>query len=226
MDLYLSSLVLGAVGLGAMAVSGLGSHSHGAQSGGHLHVGGHGHGAGHGGGHGGHVAHGGGGGHAGHTIGDANAAHGGHESHGMAGRTMWAITSPRFLFSFCLGLGTAGLLARPFLGGPFLLAAAIVGGVFFERALVSPLWNFLMRFASAPATMLESAVSDEATAVTSFDANGQGIVSLELDGQVVQILATLRRDDRALGGGPIRAGQKVRVEEVDAEKNRCTISLI
>jgi hypothetical protein len=139
---------------------------------------------------------------------------------------MWTITSPRFLFAFFLGLGTAGLLARPFLGGPLLLTAAIAGGIFFERVVVSPLWNFLMRFASAPASTLESAVSDEATAVTSFDVNGQGIVSLEVDGQVVQILATLRPDDRALGGSRIRAGQRVRVEEVDSEKNRCTISLI
>jgi hypothetical protein len=144
----------------------------------------------------------------------------------LASRAMWTVTSPRFLFAFFLGLGTAGILARPFLGGPVLLAAAIGGGIFFERVLVSPLWNFLMRFASAPAITLESAVSDEATAVTSFDVNGQGIVSLEVDGQVVQILATLRPDDRALGGSRIRAGQRVRVEEVDSETNHCTISLI
>ena len=79
---------------------------------------------------------------------------------------------------------------------------------------------------SAPALTLESAVSDEATAVTSFDANGQGIVSLEVDGQVVQILATLRPDDRALGTGRVRAGQRVRIDDVDAAKNRCTVSII
>ena len=87
---------------------------------------------------------------------------------------------------------------RPLLGGPFLVAAALVGAVVFERAIVSPLWNLTMRFASTPASTLESAVTDEATAVTSFDQNGQGIVSLEVDGQVVQILATLRADDRLL----------------------------
>ena len=140
--------------------------------------------------------------------------------------TLWAITSPRFLFSLVLGFGTAGELLRPMLGGPLLFAAAIAGGLLFERVLVSPLWNFAMRFASAPAVTLESAVADEATAVTSFDANGQGIVSLEVDGQVVQILATLRPDDRALGTARIRAGQRVRIEDVDAAKNRCTVSLI
>jgi hypothetical protein len=74
--------------------------------------------------------------------------------------------------------------------------------------------------------LLVAAVSDEATAVTAFDANGQGIVSLEVDGQVVQILATLRPDDRALGAARVRAGQRVRIEDVDAEQNRCTVSLI
>jgi hypothetical protein len=42
----------------------------------------------------------------------------------------------------------------------------------------------------------------------------------------VQILATLRADDRTLGGARIRAGQVVRIEDVDAEKNCCTVSLI
>lgn len=125
-----------------------------------------------------------------------------------------------------LGFGFAGLLLRPVLGGPLLLAGAVAGGVLFERLLVAPLWNLAMRFASAPAVTLESAVSDEATAVTSFDANGQGIVSLEVDGQVVQILATLRPDDRALGAARVRAGQRVRIDEVDAAQNRCTVSLI
>lgn len=140
--------------------------------------------------------------------------------------TFWTMTSPRFLFSLVLGFGTAGELLRPVLGGPLLLVAALAGGLLFERILVSPLWNLAMRFASAPAVTLESAVSDEATAVTAFDANGQGIVSLEVDGQVVQILATLRPDDRALGAARVRAGQRVRIEDVDAEQNRCTVSLI
>jgi hypothetical protein len=88
------------------------------------------------------------------------------------------------------------------------------------------LWNVSMRFASEPALTLESAVTDEATAVTSFDANGQGIVSLEVDGQVVQILATLRSNDRILPGPRIRAGQRVRIEDVNPDKNCCTVSLL
>lgn len=110
-------------------------------------------------------------------------------------------------------------------GGPFLAATAAVGAVAFEWWIVSPLWNFAMRFASKPAATLESAVSDEATAVTAFDNNGEGIVSLEVDGQVLQILARLQPNDRLLGTR-VRAGQRVRIEEVNAQKNSCTVSII
>jgi hypothetical protein len=217
MDLYSSSLLLGAAGLGVMALGGLG-HRGGGHAGsaahGHGHITGHGHGSATGHVHG--VKH----------PGDVQA--GGHapSARDAMSNTLWTITSPRFLFSLLLGFGTAGELLRPVLGGPLLLAAAVAGGVLFERVIVSPLWNLAMRFASAPAVTLESSVADEATAVTSFDANGQGIVSLEVDGQVVQILATLSRDDRALGAARVRAGQRVRIDEVDAEQNRCTVSLI
>jgi hypothetical protein len=133
--------------------------------------------------------------------------------------------SPRFLFSLALGFGATGELLQPILGGVPLVLAAVLGAVAFERVLVSPLWNFTMRFASAPATTLEGAIADEATAVTAFDANGQGIVSVELDGQVVQILATLQPNDRLLGTR-VRAGQRVRIEDVDPAKNCCTVSLL
>ena len=210
MDLYITSLLLGATGLGVMALSGLGSRGHGsAAHGGHGHVHLHAHGA-----HG-HAAKGPAHSHS-HTAGGRAAA----------SRTFWTLMSPRFLFSFFLGFGAAGLIVRPFAGGAILAAAAVLGGVALERLLVSPLWNFSMRFASTPAATLESAIADEATAVTAFDANGQGIVSIEVDGQVVQILATLQPDHRALAGPRIRAGQRVRIEEVDAERNRCTVSLI
>ena len=221
MGLYLWSLLLGVVGLGAMAVSGL-SHGHGGDAhGGH---GGHGHGGhGHAGGNGhhglgdvGHATHG-------HDVSHGSPGH--HQEHGPSGRSVWALMSPRFLFSLALGFGATGELLRPIFGGPILALVAVLGAIAFERILVSPLWNFTMRFASAPATTLEGAITDEATAVTAFDANGQGIVSVELDGQVVQILATLQPNDRLLGTR-VRAGQRVRIEDVDPAKNCCTVSVL
>lgn len=218
MDLYITSLLLGAIGLAVMALGGFGHRGHGGR-----------------GGHGGHAGHGAHSAHGATTAGgrtNANVPHAhaaGGPTHGVrdtAANALWAVASPRFLFSLALGAGVVGALLRPLLGGPILFAVAVGGGVAFERVIVSPLWNFAMRFASTPASMLESAVADEATAVTSFDANGQGIVSVEVDGQIVQILATLQPDDRVLGGSRIRAGQRVRIEDVDAEKNCCTVSLI
>jgi len=212
MDLYISSLLLGAAGLGAMALGGLGIR------------GGHGHSAGQG-----HGAHSHGGSHV-HGVHAHNAS-----AHSVQARSasapgitpplVWLLSSPRLLFSLLLGFGAVGELVRPLAGGAVQIAVAALGAVLFERFLVTPLWNFSMRFASAPAQTLESAVTDEATAVTSFDANGQGIVSVEVDGQVQQILATLKPDDRLLGTR-IRAGQRLRIEDVDADRNRCTVTLL
>ena len=143
----------------------------------------------------------------------------------MSGRTFWLMTSPRFLFSLMLGFGATGAMLHSVLPGPFLLGAAAVGAVAFERFIVSPLWNFTMRFASRPASTLETAVADEAVAVSAFDDNGQGIVSLELDGQVLQILATLQPQDRVLGSR-VRAGQRLRIDDVNAERQTCTVSIL
>ena len=212
MDLYISSMVLGAVGFTTMALGGLGSRGGGHHGGAHGHGGttGHVHGVAHGHSH----------------AGAGHAAHAGHaHTSGMAGRTFWLITSPRFLFSLMLGFGATGAMLHPVLPGPVLLAAAAVGAVAFERFLVTPLWNFAMRFASRPASTLESAVADEAIAVSAFDDNGQGIVSLEVDGQVLQILATLQPQDRVLGGR-VRAGQRLRIDDVNAAKQSCTVSIL
>lgn len=222
MDIYLTSLAIGGVGLVAMAASGIGQHGHGGHDGGH--------GGGHAsGGHSGHDL-----GHTGtHHVGSGHSAHG-HTGHGHAGHTgdshpLLSLMSPRLLFSVCLGLGTTGVLLQRVLPaqltGIVLFAAAAAGGLAFERLLVRPLWNALFRFESTPALTLESAVAAEAKAVSNFDANGQGLIAIEMDGQVVQLLGTLQADDRAMSGR-VAAGTRLRVEEVDAARNRCTVSLV
>ncbi|HYW09297.1 MAG TPA: hypothetical protein VE913_20220 [Longimicrobium sp.] len=231
MDSYLFCLILGFAGLVVMSLAGFGhggGHSHGHGHGGHdagdlsLHAG-HAH-AGHGHTHAGHAhaGHGHGGHHAGnaHHHGDG---HHGSERGGGAGSWFLQLLSPRVLFSVLVGLGATGMLARPYLSGIFLFLAALLGGVAFERVLVAPLWSFLFRFASAPALTMESSLLDTATAVTGFDARGDGVVSLEVDGQVLQILATLRPEDRA-AGLRVRAGDQLLVESVDGARNRCVVS--
>jgi translation initiation factor IF-1 len=61
--------------------------------------------------------------------------------------------------------------------------------------------------------------------VTGFDANGNGLISLELGGEVVQVLGTQLNEERE-AGVRIRAGDMVRIEEVDSARNRCTVSRI
>jgi len=199
MDLYLVSLATGAVGLGIMGIGGLSHGSHAGHS------------------HAGHA-------HAGH----AHAGHG-HAGHGTAGHmhapapSRWTtLLSPRVLFSLMVGFGAGGIVAAP-LGEPWQLGAGILGAAIFETAIVGPLWRFLFRFESRAATTLESSIEDEARAVTGFDANGCGLVAVDVDGQVVQLLATLAPDERARGIR-IRSGDMVRIAEVDAARGRCTVT--
>jgi hypothetical protein len=212
MDLYILSFVLGAAGMAAMAFLGFtGSH---------------------------------GGAHQGHDT-------GGHEMHGVGGHVhvtshtnltahthatphlhaadwkshAWSWLSPRVLFNFLVGFGATGLIVER-LVGPFLaLPIAAVGGIAFEMLVVRPIFNSLFRFESAPAQTLESALMSEGRAVTGFDANGNGLISLELGGEVVQVLGIQLNSDRT-AGARIRAGDIVRIEEVDSARNRCTVSRI
>jgi hypothetical protein len=222
MDLYLASLALGGVGLAAMAMSGFTHHATGHGS--HAHAS-HGHGAPGGTSHGHAAAGHAGAGHAapGHAAPALSSHLGGHG--GSVSNSLLHFMSPRILFSVCLGLGTTGLLLRPLIGGPLLFLTALAGGLIFHRVLVTPIWNFAFRFESNPALTLESAAGSEATAVSSFDANGQGLIAIDVDGQIVQVLGTLRVEDRGFHAR-IPAGTKLRIEDVDPARNRCTVSLV
>lgn len=207
MDIYLTALALGGVGLVGMAVSGFGRHGHA--------------------GHSGHA------GHAGHDATAHSTSHTPHaydtHSHGgpSDGTTspLIALLSPRVWFSIALGLGTAGLVLNGVVAEPLRFIASLGAGILFERLLVTPLWNFAFRFASNPAATLEGSVMDEATAVTAFDRNGQGLIAVQVDGQMVQVLGTLQSGDREMKVR-VPAGSRLRIQDVDAARNRCTVSLI
>jgi hypothetical protein len=201
MTVYEFSLFLGAAGLGIMGLSGF-AHT----------IGGH---------HGAHASHGL---HAGHRGASMRGGMRVGRGAGRAGgaRALWALLSPRPLFSILVGFGAVGTILHPVLPGALLLPVAAAGGILFEFGLTRPLWNFLFRFESAPALTLESCIGDEARAATSFDAKGDGLVALELDGQLVQLLGTLHREEQE-AGVRVRAGDAVRIDEVDAERNRCIV---
>lgn len=199
MSIYSFGLALGAAGLGLMGLSGF-MHLSGGHHGGHVH-----------GGHTGHYfAHGR------HGTGGRGAGRGG------SARALWVLLSPRPLFSALVGFGVVGSLLESHLGGALLLGIAIAGGLAFEAFLVRPFWNFLFRFESSPAQTLEHSIGDVAHAATTFDASGNGLVTLELDGQLVQVLGCLRQEDRQ-AGIRVRAGDPVQIDDIDAERNRCTV---
>jgi hypothetical protein len=220
MDLYIFCVVLGGAGMAAMAFLGFtSSHGGGHQthdtSGHELHgvanVAGHGHDLSHPGGHA-HLAHS-------HAHAATDAHHDGWKAN------LWSWLSPRVLFNFLVGFGATGLIVERLVGPVLALPIAIAGGVAFEALVVRPIFNSLFRFESSPAQTLESALMSEGKAVTGFDAGGNGLISLELGGEVVQVLGTQLIQERA-AGVRIRAGDKVRIEEVDGTRNRCTVSRI
>jgi hypothetical protein len=193
---YTITLTIGAVGLATMALGGMGRH----------------------GSHGGHAGHG----HGLRLGGRGARAAGGRLTRG-ASSALAALASPRVLFSLFVGFGATGTALGHVLAGPALAGSAILGAVGFERLLVAPLWRWMMRFAGEPATTLENCIADEVHAVTGFDRDGNGLVAVELDGQVTHVLATLRAEDRS-AGALVHAGDLLRIEDVDPQHNRCTVS--
>lgn len=205
MDLYLCCLALGFVGLILMALLG---HGHGHASHGHSHIG-HGH-AGHGPHGGNHSAPG-----HGHS----------HEAHAKAGgASFWHDwISPRVFFSLCFAFGAAGTLLRNLLPTVLVLLVAVLAAWAFERWLVQPIWRLVSGFASNPARTLETALLEEAEAVTNFDRRGEGLVALHLDGQLVQLLAVLSPNEQRTGAR-IRAGERLSITAVDPKRNSCTVT--
>jgi len=229
MDLYIFSVVLGAAGMAAMAFLGFtSSHSAGHQthdtSGHEMHGAGHStlptHGIAHGSGHAHEATHA-----SGHMHLTAHTHAAPHTQASDWKSHLWSWLSPRVLFNFLVGFGATGLIVERLVGPILALPIAIVGGIAFEAFVVRPIFNSLFKFESQPAQTLESALMSEGRAVTGFDANGNGLISLELGGELVQVLGTQLNEERA-AGVRIRAGDIVRIEEVDDTRNRCTVSRI
>lgn len=229
MDLYIFCVVLGAAGMAAMAFLGFtSSHSgghHGHDTSGHEM-----HGVGGAHSHVGHLPHAHHGAptaaHAHHAV-PTTTAHA-HDTHVHADgwrSHLWSWLSPRVMFNVLVGFGATGLVVERLVGPALAFPIALVGGFLFESVVVRPIFNSLFRFESHPAQTLESAIMSEAKAVTGFDSNGNGLISLELGGEVVQILGTLTKEDRA-SGVRVRSGDSVRIEDIDSVRNRCTVSRI
>ena len=133
--------------------------------------------------------------------------------------------SPRVLFTLALGIGATGLLLAPLVSNEIALAIlSLAGGLFLEKAIVAPLWELLMRFGSAPARTLESAILEEAVALTAFDSQGCGLVSITLDSHEMRVLAHLKSDAANIPPPRVRTGDLLIVESVDAARGQCVVS--
>jgi hypothetical protein len=195
MDAYAFALALGTAGLAAMTVVGF-HHGHAPGRSGHGH-------------------------HSTHVRGADRA--GGHRHHAGASSRLLMFLSPRLWFSLLVGFGATGLLVGQHATAAVRLGVALLGALVFEVLLVRPIWSLATRFASDPAMTLETGVMDDAEAVTGFNAKGEGLVRLDLDGQVVQLLGVLTPSERD-AGIRVAAGDRLLVEAVDPARQRCTVS--
>lgn len=133
------------------------------------------------------------------------------------------VPSPRLIFSLLALYGAFGnaLVHAAHLGGTAAAIVAIVPALLVERIAVAPLWNLAFRFQGQASSSLDALVLDEARAVTPFR-NGRGVVAIVRDGRLVQFSARLvERDAAALIG----VGDRLVVEEVDASRERLTVSV-
>ena len=152
--------------------------------------------------------------------------HGHHARHsgsfGKLGRVRFLLAlSPIDFFAICLGFGATGLLLPHSLSSTAILVIAILVGLVFDIALLKPVFNFALKFVSTPSDGLEGMVAKFATSVSNFDSSGRGLVSIVIDAEEKQLLATLDEGDRASG---VRKGEQLIVTGVDARRNSCSVS--
>jgi len=196
---FLTLMVVGLVGLVMMAIPALGGHRHL----GHVHTQG-------------HV----------HTHGTSLAQHGGHtQTHAHAARDgLRFLPSPRALFSIAALYGAFGnaLVRAAHLTTTRAALIAVVPALLTEWFLIRPIWNLLFRFQGQASGPLEALILSEAEAVVPFR-NGKGIVATVRDGRRVQLQARLADGQTAL---PVKFGQRLRIEDVDARRECVTVSVI
>jgi hypothetical protein len=134
------------------------------------------------------------------------------------------IPSPRAVCSVLALYGAFGnaLLRAGHL--PFLVAAlgALLPALAVEWLVVRRVWNLIFRFQGQETSPLEQLVLSEAQAVVPFR-NGRGLISVVRDGRAVQLAARLVDTELA---EPIKVGDRLRIEDVDARRERVVVSVV
>jgi hypothetical protein len=206
MSFFLILMVMGLTGMTFLALPGLFRTGH---AGGH-HLG-----------HGGRLS-----GHTGQAVSVRASGHSpahGNQAGPTPGKLAGIIPSPRTVFSLMALYGAFGYALLGTLHWTPLLAGLVapIPAWLVEHYMATPLWNALFQFQAKPCSPLTELVFTEAEVVTPF-ANGRGIVRVVRDGRVVQFSARLPEEQ---AGMPVRVGDKLRVENVDAANERLMVSL-
>jgi hypothetical protein len=202
--MFLTLMVIGLAGLAVMALPALtgAAHGHGASAhGGHAHFGA-------------------------RALGLAKGRGG---QSGVADEAVFALTSlrfllsPRVIFSVLALYGAFGnaLVRALHLQHAFAALVAIFPTLLVERFAVAPLWNLAFRFQGRPSSPLGALVLEQAKAVTPFR-NGRGVVAVVRDGRLVQFSASLAERDVS---ARVSVGDRLLVEDVDAARERLTVSV-
>jgi len=201
---FVVAMLAGLLGLVAMAIPGF--RRHGAGRLGHANL---------------HGAHGARGAHALASHKGAPPRSAGTSGH-PASASNW-IPEPRAMLSVLTLFGAFGNLFDRHLGWSVGLAcgAAFACAVVLEAAMVGPLWRWSLRFQGQPATPLAALVLEEAFAVTAFR-NGRGIVRVVRDGRTVQLPARLIA---AHADQPVKVGARLRIQDVETEKEWVQVAL-
>lgn len=144
----------------------------------------------------------------------------------VEGERRWLrfVPTPRLVFSLLalFGAFANALVAAAGLAPLVAAALAVVPAALVERFAVTPVWRLVFRFQGQPSSALDTAILAEAKAVTAFR-NGRGIVAVLRDGRLVQFSARLIDAERNI---PVRVGDRLRVEDVDARHERLTVSVL
>jgi hypothetical protein len=140
----------------------------------------------------------------------------------FASRLLRVLPSPRLVFSLLALYGASGnvLVHVDHLQGLVVALVAVLPALLIERFAVTPLWNLVFRFQADPSSPLSALLLEEASAVTPFR-NGRGLVAVVRDGRLVQFSARLVAPQSEV---PVRVGDRLRIEEVDSDRERLTVS--
>ncbi len=165
----------------------------------------------------------------GHPGSAAPRGHPGHAGHALgkgatATTVLRLLPEPRTVFSLLVLFGAFANVLEKNAHLTALVAGvvALVPALGIEVGVVAPLWRFFLRFGGKPSSPLEALLLEEGRAVTPFR-NGRGLVEVVRDGRTVQLSARLPPE---LQTQEVKVGDKLRIDGVDPEHERVTVSVL